>query len=157
MALETGRQIGPYRLDRRLGAGGMDVVYRAYDVGLQRAVAIKFLSDDLADAAARHRFQREAQTASALNHPHLLTIHDTGEFEGSQHLVMELMDGGTLGDWARIAKTGRRLLNCSPESLTVWRRRTPQGFLQLVSDQPGPRGGNTKRCRCSQDARTNVY
>src|SRR5437773_288675 len=79
----------------------MGVVYRALDTNLNRPVAIKFLSDALADPAARRRFQREAQTASSLNHPHILTVHDAGEFQGQQYLVTEFVDGGTLKDWAR--------------------------------------------------------
>jgi serine/threonine protein kinase len=65
----------------------MGVVFRAYDTKLHRPVAIKFLSDDLADAAARRRFQREAQMASSLNHPHILTVYDIGEFDGRQYLA----------------------------------------------------------------------
>ena len=91
-----------------LGTGGMGVVYRALDTNLNRPVAIKFLSDELANPAARRRFQREAQTASSLNHPHILTVHDAGEFEGRQYLVTELVDGGTLRDWTRGAKRGWR-------------------------------------------------
>src|SRR5712691_7571392 len=102
--LVPGTQIGSYRLDSQIGSGGMGSVYRALDTKLNRYVAIKFLSDDLADAAARRRFQREAQTASSLNHPHILTVHDAGEFEGRQYLVTELIDGGTLEDWARAEK-----------------------------------------------------
>ena len=68
----------------------------ASDTRLNRPVAIKFLSDELADAAARRRFQREAQTASSLNHPHILTVHDAGEIDGRQYLVTEFVDGGTL-------------------------------------------------------------
>jgi serine/threonine protein kinase len=79
----------------------MGVVYRALDTRLNRPVAIKFLSDELATAAARRRFQREAQMASALNHPHILTVHDAAEFEGRQYLVTEFVDGGTLKDWIR--------------------------------------------------------
>src|SRR2546427_6536069 len=79
----------------------MGTVYRALDTKLNRPVAIKFLSADLADAAARRRFQREAQMASSLNHPHILTVHDAGEFEGRQYLVTELVDAGTLVEWAR--------------------------------------------------------
>src|SRR2546422_2361239 len=79
----------------------MGVVYRARDTRLNRPVAIKFLSDELADAATRRRFQREAQMASSLNHPHILTVYDAGEFEGRQYLVTELIDGGTLEDWVR--------------------------------------------------------
>jgi serine/threonine protein kinase len=74
---------------------------RAIDTKLNRPVAIKFLSNVLADAAARHRFQREAQTASSLNHPHIVTVHDVGEVDGRQYLVTEFVDGGTLNDWAR--------------------------------------------------------
>ena len=86
---------GPYRLEDQLGKGGMGTVYRATDTKLNRAVAIKFVSTDLADASARRRFQREAQLASSLNHPHILTVYDAGEQDGRQYLVSELVDGGT--------------------------------------------------------------
>jgi eukaryotic-like serine/threonine-protein kinase len=106
-AITSGTTVGHYRIDGPLGAGGMGVVYRATDLRLNRPVAIKFLSAELLDAAARARFQREAQTASALNHPHILTVHDVGELDGRQYLVTELVDGGTLDDWvARLE--GRR-------------------------------------------------
>jgi serine/threonine protein kinase/Tol biopolymer transport system component len=94
-----GVQIGQYRIETPIGAGGMGTVFRAVDIKLHRPVAIKFLSDDLADAAARRRFQREAQVASSLNHPHILTVYDVGEFDGRQYLVTEFIDGGTLKDW----------------------------------------------------------
>ena len=97
--LAPGTAIGTYRLDHQLGEGGMGTVYRAMDTKLNRAVAIKFVNDDLADASARRRFQREAQLASSLNHPHILTIYDAGELKGRQYLVSELVDGGTLRDW----------------------------------------------------------
>ena len=96
-----GTTIGTYRLDHQLGEGGMGTVYRATDMKLNRAVAIKFVSADLADASAGRRFQREAQLASSLNHPHILTVYDTGEFDGRQYLVSELVDGGTLRDWIK--------------------------------------------------------
>ena len=96
-----GTTIGTYRLDHQLGEGGMGTVYRATDMKLNRAVAIKFVSTDLADASARRRFQREAQLASSLNHPHILTVHDAGELDGRQYLVSELVDGGTLRDWIK--------------------------------------------------------
>jgi Tol biopolymer transport system component len=96
-----GTTIGTYRLDHQLGEGGMGTVYRATDTKLNRAVAIKFVSSDLADASARRRFQREAQLASSLNHPHILTVYDTGELDGRQYLVSELVDGGTLRDWIK--------------------------------------------------------
>jgi len=99
-AIPPGTQIGAYRIESKLGEGGMGAVYRALDVKLNRPVAVKVLSEELADAAARRRFQREAQMASSLNHPHILTVHDAGEIDGRQYLVTEYIDGGTLKDWA---------------------------------------------------------
>ena len=102
------RQIGAYQLLALLGTGGMGQVYRARDTKLGRDVAIKLLSDEVADAAGRRRFQREAQTASSLNHPHILTVHDAGEIDSRQYLVTELVDGGTLRDWAATERRGWR-------------------------------------------------
>src|SRR5579871_1218850 len=102
--MEPGFQIGQYKIESLLGQGGMGVVYRAQDTRLNRPAAIKVLSSDLADAAARRRFQREAQMASALNHPHILTVYDADEFEGRQYLAMEFVDGTTLKGWARDEK-----------------------------------------------------
>src|SRR5688572_1782640 len=96
-----GVAFGIYRLDHQLGQGGMGTVYRATDTRLNRPVAIKFLSTDLADVAARKRFEREVRLASSLNHPHILTVHDVGELDGRQYLVTELVDGGTLRDWIK--------------------------------------------------------
>jgi Tol biopolymer transport system component len=102
--LPVGTQIGPYHIEALLGTGGMSQVYLAVDTRLGRKVAIKFLSGAVADAAGRRRFQREAQMASSLNHPNILTVYDAGEFEGRQYLVTEFVDGGTLHDWARRQK-----------------------------------------------------
>src|SRR6185503_2912554 len=99
-----GGTLGSYRVLEKLGEGGMGEVYRALDTKLNRPVAIKFLSSELADADARRRFQREAQTASSLNHPHIVTVHDVGELDGRQYLVTEFVDGGTLKDWAQATK-----------------------------------------------------
>jgi len=99
-----GTEIGSYRVETLISEGGMGTVYRAQDTKLNRPVAIKFLSDDLADAGARRRFQQEARMASALNHPHILTVHDAGEFGGRQYIVTEFVDGGTLTDWAQAEK-----------------------------------------------------
>ena len=99
-----GRDIGAYRVLSVLGAGGMGVVYKALDTKFNRTVAIKFLSDTLADTEGRRRFLREAQTASSLNHPHILTVHDIGEIDGRQYLVTEFVDGGTLRDWRNAAE-----------------------------------------------------
>src|SRR5437879_11372667 len=108
--LAPGAQIGCYRIESKLGEGGMGSVYRALDIKLNRPVAIKFLSNGLADAAARRRFQREAQMASSLNHPHILTVYDAGEFEGRQYLVTEFVDGGTLKDWAKEKRDWREIV-----------------------------------------------
>jgi Tol biopolymer transport system component len=103
--------LGPYRIEAKLGQGGMGEVYRALDTRLNRPVAIKFLSLELADATARRRFQREAEMASALNHPHILTVFEAGEFEGRQYLVTEFIDGGTLRDWSREKRTWRQIVD----------------------------------------------
>ena len=98
--LSAGTAIGQYRIDGPLGAGGMGVVYRATDLKLNRPAAIKVLPENLADPEARRRFQREAQTASSLNHPHIVTVYDAGEYQGRQYLITEYVDGGTLRQWA---------------------------------------------------------
>jgi len=95
----TGFRVGVYVVQSPVGSGGMGTVYRALDTKLNRPAAIKFLTDDFADPATRRRFQREAQTASALNHPHILTVLDAGEMDGRQYLVTELVDGGTFREW----------------------------------------------------------
>src|SRR5678815_3785378 len=110
-SVAPGTQIGPYRIECPLGQGGMGTVYRALDTKLNRPVAIKFLSDSLSDAAARRRFQREAQMASSLNHPHILTVYDVGEFTERQYLVTEFVDGGTLKDWLEEKRTSRQIVD----------------------------------------------
>jgi serine/threonine-protein kinase len=97
-AVASGTHIGIYRIERPLGAGGMGEVHLATDTRLNRPVALKFVAA-AADQDARKRFQQETRAVSSLNHPHILTIHDSGQFAGRDYLVTEFVDGGTLKTW----------------------------------------------------------
>src|SRR4051812_9456313 len=102
MMLPVGARLGPYVIDGRLGAGGMGEVYRARDTRLDRLVAIKILPREVtADADARARFDREARTVSALDHPNICTLYDVGEVDGAPFLVMQYLNGRTLAQLLR--------------------------------------------------------
>jgi serine/threonine-protein kinase len=103
MPLVVGSRLGPYEVLAPLGAGGMGEVYKARDTRLDRSVAIKVLPSHLSsNPDLRARFEREARAASALNHPHICTLHDIGQQDGIDYLVLEHLEGETLAD--RLAK-----------------------------------------------------
>jgi Tol biopolymer transport system component len=103
MTIRSGMRLGPYEIVSPLGAGGMGEVYKARDTRLDRVVAVKVLSPQMAARPeARERFEREARTIASLNHPHICTLHDIGHQDGIHYLVMEYLEGQTLA--ARLLK-----------------------------------------------------
>ncbi len=124
MALTSSTRLGPYEIVNKLGSGGMGEVYRARDTRLDRDVAIKVLAAQLAhDPLALARFQREAKAVAALSHPSILTLYDIGTEQGTTYVVMELLEGQTLGgrlkqaplDW----RSGLRIAVAIAEGLGV--------------------------------------
>jgi Tol biopolymer transport system component len=103
MPILPGRRLGPYEILSAIGAGGMGEVYKARDTRLDRIVAIKVLPTQFADRSElRERFEREARTIAGLNHPHICTLHDIGQQDGTDYLVMEYLEGETVAQ--RLAK-----------------------------------------------------
>src|SRR5215468_6033513 len=101
----VGRVLSHYRLEARLGAGAMGVLYRAMDLKLERAVAVKLLARHLVtDETAKARFAREARAASALDHPNIANVHDIGEEGGELFIVMALYEGETLNERLKRAR-----------------------------------------------------
>ena len=102
MSLQSGTRLGPYEIVAPIGAGGMGEVYKATDTRLDRTVAIKVLPPHSpSDPDMQQRFEREAQTIAALNHPHICTLHDVGRRRDTDFLVMEYLEGETLADATR--------------------------------------------------------
>src|SRR5262249_32875948 len=115
MAITIGQRLGSYEITALLGKGGMGEVYRAHDPKLGRDVAIKRLPADITpDHKERQRFLREARSASALNHPHLVTIYALEAVDAREFIVMEYVEGGSLResitrgplDWPRLIEAG---------------------------------------------------
>jgi serine/threonine protein kinase len=114
MAITPGTRVGPYEIHSTLGAGGMGEVYRARDTRLDREVALKVLPPGwAAEPHALERFHLEARVIASVNHPHICTVYDVGDHDGSPYLVMELLDGGTLD--SRIGDAGLPV-----EQVIVW-------------------------------------
>ena len=134
MTLAPGTRLGPYVIDAPLGAGGMGVVYLAEDERLHRKVALKFLPPSIAqDTHARARFLREAQAASALDHPNIATIYEIGDWDGQPFIAMAYYEGETLRQ--RIIIPG--LEHLPPVSLhDFWidRYESNKAFMQFVAD-----------------------
>jgi len=99
MTLAIGKKLGRYEIRSKIGEGGMGEVYRAHDEKLNRDVAIKVLPPAFSENADRlRRFEQEAQSAGALNHPNILSVHDVGTHDGSPYIVAELLSGEELRD-----------------------------------------------------------
>ena len=99
MRLTSGTKLGPYEIVLPLGAGGMGEVYRARDTRLDRTVAVKILPAHLSESPeARQRFDREARAISSLSHPNICALYDVGQHDGISYLVMEYLEGETLGE-----------------------------------------------------------
>ena len=103
-----GEKLGHYRLTAKIGEGGMGVVYRARDEELNRDVAVKVLAAGMLDQLGKDHLLREAQTASALNHPNICTIYQIGRVDDGFYLVMELVEGQPLNEMARSTKAHDR-------------------------------------------------
>src|ERR1017187_6808251 len=115
--MHPGRRLGQYEIQARLGSGGMGTVYQALDTRLNRVVALKVLSpDQLEGTSGRGRLMREAQAASALNHPNIVTVYEVGHDQGVDFIAMERVEGQTLGELAARRPQLREILPVAIQS-----------------------------------------
>jgi tetratricopeptide (TPR) repeat protein len=134
-----------YRLDSEIGRGGMGIVYRAMDLELMREVAVKVLPDTSSSPDARQRLIREARAAAALNHPHIISVHDVGEFNGTPFFVMELVHGPSLAqarpvEFSRIVDIAAQIcdaLEHAHANSIVHRDLKPENVLLSAASQSG--------------------
>ncbi|MFN0172926.1 MAG: protein kinase domain-containing protein [Bryobacteraceae bacterium] len=125
MALGAGAQLGPYRIECLLGKGGMGEVFRGTDTRLGRPVAIKVSAQEFSE-----RFEREARTISALNHPHICTLYDVGTLpSGSRYLVTELVEGESLSDWLKRSPESKQCVAIAEQVLEALRAAHGAGIL----------------------------
>ena len=135
MTLESGRRLGAFEILEPIGAVGMGEVYRAKDTRLDRTVALKVLPSELsADPALRERLEREAKAISSLAHPHICTLHDVGQDDGIDYLVMEYLEGDHPG---RAAAEGAATPGAGPQ-VRHRDRRGPQRSPSARRRPPGP-------------------
>ena len=118
------RILGHYEILEKLGEGGMGVVYKARDLRLGRIVALKMLSGERLDTVQRERLVREAKTASALNHPNIVTIYDIDSSDGIQLVSMEYVAGKSLAELVRLAE--RVGIGNAPRTSTSQARQSPR-------------------------------
>lgn len=154
-----GQIISHYRIEEKLGEGGMGVVYRALDLQLHRPAAVKFLRLEIASDERRRRFKQEVLCASSLNHPNILAVYEAGSVDDQLYLITEFVDGGTLRDWITRGQLSLRqrlemmtgigdALACAHEVGILHRDVKPeniliarQGYAKLADLRHGQAGG----------------